>query len=264
MSVHIDSHAVVSQRARLGENVVVSPFVVIEDDVVVGDGTWIGSAAVLYNGARVGKECKIFNGASIAGPPQDLKYKGEPTLLEIGDNTVVREFVTLNRATVESGVTRIGRQCLLMAYTHVAHDCQLGNNVILANCASLGGHVRLDDWVIIGGLTPVHQFVHVGEHSMIGGGFRVAKDVPPYILAGSDPLSFERLNIVGLRRRGFSENAIITLEQAYRLLYKSGLNVSQAVQRIKEDVESTPEVKKVLDFIGTSTRGIIPGLSSRS
>lgn len=264
MSVHVDPHAVVSPKARLGENVVVSPFAVIEDDVVVGDGTWIGSAAVIYNGARVGKGCKIFNGASIAGPPQDLKYKGEPTLLEIGDNTVVREFVTLNRATVESGVTRVGRQCLLMAYTHVAHDCQLGNNVILANCASLGGHVHLDDGVIIGGLTPVHQFVHVGEHSMIGGGFRVPKDVPPYILAGSDPLSFERLNIVGLRRRGFSEHAITTLEQAYRLLYKSGLNVSQAVVRIKEEVEVTPEVKKVLDFISTSKRGIIPGLSSRS
>lgn len=264
MSVQIDSRAAVSPKAQLGNNVVVGPFAVVEDDVVVGEGTWIGPGAVLYGGTRIGKGCKIFNGASIGGPPQDLKYKGEPTLLEVGDGTVVREFVTLNRGTVESGVTRVGKNCLLMAYTHVAHDCQLGNHVILANCASLGGHVHLEDWVIIGGLTPVHQFVHVGEHAMIGGGFRVPKDVPPYVLAGSDPLSFERLNLVGLRRRGFTAKAIEKLDQAYRLLYRSGLNVSQAVARIKEEVEPTPEVQKVLSFIAQSTRGIIPGLSPRS
>ena len=261
MSAKIDSRAVVSPKAQLGANVTIGPFSVVEDDVHIGDGTWIGSNVAISNGARIGRECKIHHGAAIAGPPQDMKYAGETTYLEVGDNTVVREFVTLSRATTESGVTRIGKNCLFMAYSHVAHDCQIGNNVILANCVALGGHVVFGDWVIVGGLTPIHQFVHVGEHAMIGGGFRVSKDVPPYILAGSDPLSFERLNIIGLRRRGFNDKAIAALDQAYRLLYKSGLNVSQAVARIKEEVERTKEVENLLTFIANSKRGIIPGLA---
>lgn len=260
MSVTIDSRAHVSPKARLGADVSVGPFSVIEDDVVIGDGTWIGSGVSVSGGARIGRECKIFHGAALAGPPQDLKYAGEPTLLEVGDGTVVREFVTLNRATAASGVTRIGKNCLFMAYTHVAHDCQLGDNVILANCVALGGHVLLGDWVIIGGLTPIHQFVRVGDHAMIGGGFRVPKDVPPYILAGSEPLAFERLNLVGLRRRGFDDKAISSLDHAYRLLYKSGFNVSQAVAKIKEEVALTNEVSNLLAFIAGSKRGIIPGL----
>jgi len=263
MSSTIDPRAVVSPKARLGASVSVGPFAVIEDDVVIGDGTTIGANAMVYSGARIGRECKIFNGASIAGPPQDLKYMGEITYLEIGDRTVVREFVTLNRATAESGATRIGNDCLFMAYTHVAHDCQIGNHVILANCASLGGHVVIGDWVIIGGLTPVHQFVHLGEHSMIGGGFRVPKDVPPYVLAGQEPLGFERLNLLGLRRRGFSDIAIRALEQAFRILYKSNLNVSQAVQRIRQEVEPIPEVQRLLEFIAGSKRGIIPSAGRR-
>ncbi len=240
-----------------------SPFAVIEDDVVIGEGTTIGAGAMIYSGSRIGRDCRIFNGASIGGPPQDLKYKGELTYLEIGDRTVVREFVTLNRATSESGVTRIGSDCLFMAYTHAAHDCQIGNHVILANCASLGGHVILGDWVIIGGLTPVHQFVHVGEHAMIGGGFRVSKDVPPFVLAGQEPLGFERLNLLGLRRRGFSDAAISSLEQAFRILYKSNLNVSQAIQRIRQEVELVPEVQRLLEFVANSKRGIIPSAGRR-
>ncbi len=259
MSTHIDPRAAVSPKAALGSGVTVGPFSVLADDVVVGDGTWIGPSVVIADGARIGKDCKIFNGASLAGPPQDLKYAGEKTFLEIGDNTVVREFVTLNRATAESGVTRIGKNGLFMAYTHVAHDCQLGDNVILANCVALGGHVVLGDWVIVGGLTPVHQFVHIGDHAMIGGGFRVTKDVPPYILAGQEPLMFERLNLIGLRRRGFDEQSIASLDLAYRVLYKSGLNVSQAVERIKNEVDRTDAVAKVLSFIAESKRGIIPG-----
>jgi len=259
MIVQIDSRAVVSPKAQLGTNVTVGPFSVIEDDVVIGDGTWISSGVTVSSGARIGRQCKIFNGASIAGPPQDLKYAGEKTYLEVGDNAVVREFVTLNRATAVSGITRIGKNCLFMAYAHVAHDCQLGDNVILANCVALGGHVVLGDWVIVGGLTPIHQFVHIGEHAMIGGGFRVGKDVPPYILAGQEPLQFERLNLVGLRRRGFDEKAVSSLDHAYRLLYKSGLNVSQAVERIKEEVEQTRAVANVLSFIAGCKRGIIPG-----
>ncbi len=263
MSATIDPRAAVSSKAQLGSNVSVGPFAVIEDDVVIGEGTSIGAGAMIYSGTRIGRDCRIFNGASIGGPPQDLKYKGEITYLEIGDRTVVREFVTLNRATSESGVTRIGSDCLFMAYTHVAHDCQVGNNVILANCASLGGHVVLGDSVIIGGLTPVHQFVHIGEHAMIGGGFRVPKDVPPYVLAGQEPLGFERLNLLGLRRRGFSDIAISSLEQTFRILYKSNLNVSQAIQRIRQDVELIPEVQRLLEFIANSKRGIIPAAGRR-
>lgn len=259
MSVHIDSRAVVSPRAKLGENVSVGPFAVVEDDAEIGDGSWIGPNAVVWSGARVGRNCRIFPAASVGGAPQDLKYKGEPTTLEVGDNTVIRECATLNRGTAESGKTAVGSNCLFMAYSHVAHDCRVGNNVIMANCCALGGHVKLGDWVIIGGLTPVHQFVHVGDHVMIGGGYRVSKDVPPFILAGQEPLMFEGLNSVGLKRRGFSPKTIELLEKAYHLLYRSNLNVSQAVAGIKQDLELVPEVQKIIDFIDHSGRGIIPG-----
>ncbi len=261
MSISIDPHAVVGSRAHLGDNVSVGPFSVIEDDVVIGDGSWVGPHAYIANGSRLGKNCKVFPGAVVGGPPQDLKYKGEPTTVEIGDNAVIRECVTLNRATVETGRTIIGNDCLFMAYTHVGHDCRVGNNVIIANCSPLGGHVHIGDYVIIGGLSPVHQFVHVGDHAMIAGGFRAVKDVPPYILCGHEPLSFEGLNIVGLRRRGFSAKSLEMLDKTYRLIYRSNLNVSQAVARIKEEVEMVPEVKKVLDFIAASKRGILPGHS---
>jgi UDP-N-acetylglucosamine acyltransferase len=259
MPVQIDQRACVSPKASLGENVQIGPFAVIEDDVFIGDGTWVGAHAVVYSGVRLGRDCKIHQAAAVGGPPQDLKYRGEPTLLEVGDRAVVREFVTLNRGTVETGKTVIGNDCLFMAYAHVAHDCVVGDNAILANCVALGGHVTLGNWVIIGGLSPVHQFCHVGDHVMIGGGFRATKDVPPYILAGGAPLAFERLNIVGLRRRGFSARSIELLEKTYRLLYRSNLNVTQAVARIKEDIEQTPEVQNVLKFIAGSERGIIPG-----
>ncbi len=259
MSSHIDPRADVSSKAEIENGVVVAPFAVIEEDVVIGDGTWIGPHAVVFNGARIGRGCKIFPGASISAPPQDLKYKGEKTTLVIGDRTVVREHATLNRGTSASGTTMIGSDCLLMAYTHAAHDCVIGNHAILANCASLAGHVTLGDYVILGGLTAVHQFVVIGEHTMVGGGLRVTKDVPPYILAGQDPLCFEKLNLVGLRRRGFNEHAVQTLDRAYRLLYRSNLNVSQAVERIRQEVEPTPEVQTLLAFIAASKRGIIPG-----
>jgi UDP-N-acetylglucosamine acyltransferase len=259
MSIQIDTRAVVSPKAAIGDGVQVAPYAVIEDDVTIGEGTSIGAHAVIHSGSRIGKECRIHPLAAIGGFPQDLKFKGEPTTLEIGDRCVVREFVTLNRATAETGRTIIGSNCLFMAYAHVGHDCVVGDNVILANCCALGGHVHLGSWVILGGLTPVHQFCHVGDHAMIGGGFRVVKDVPPYVLAGSEPLIFERLNIVGLRRRGFSEKSIDLLDKTYRLIYRSSLNVSQAVARVKEEVESSPEVEAVLSFISKSKRGIISG-----
>jgi UDP-N-acetylglucosamine acyltransferase len=259
MATNIDSRAVVSPKAVIGDGVHVGPFSVIEDDVTIGEGTWIGTHVVVHSGSRVGRECKIHAMAAVGGPPQDLKYHGEPTTVEIGDRTVIREFVTLNRGTVETGRTVIGSNCLFMAYSHVGHDCSVGDNVILANCGALGGHVHVGHWVILGALTGVHQFCSIGDHAMVGGCFRVVKDVPPYILAGSEPLIFERLNIVGLRRRGFSDKSIEVLDKTYRLVYRSSLNVSQAVARIKEEVEQTPEVRAVLSFIARSKRGIISG-----
>lgn len=264
MSTSIDPLAVISPKAELGSNVTVGPFTVIEENAVIGDETWVGPHVYIAGGARIGNRCKIFPGASVGSPPQDLKYRGEPTLLEVGEKTVIREFATLNRGTVENGKTVVGSSCLLMAYSHVAHDCVVGNNVILANCGTLGGHVHLGEYVIIGGLTPVHQFVHIGAHTMIGGGFRVTKDVPPYVLAGQNPLMFEGLNLVGLRRRGLSPEAIEKLDKTYRLLYRSSLNVSQALTRIKEEVELIPEVQYVIDFVAQSKRGIIPGRARRS
>jgi UDP-N-acetylglucosamine acyltransferase len=263
MSVTVDSHAIVGAKAELGDGVQVGAFSIIEDNVSIGAGTWIGPHVVVAGGTRLGKNCKVFSCAVVGGPPQDLKYKGEPTTLEVGNNTVIRECVTLNRATIETGKTIIGNDCLFMAYTHVGHDCRVGNNVIIANCSPLGGHVHLGDYVIIGGMSPVHQFVHIGDHAMIGGGFRAVKDVPPYILCGQEPLCYEGLNIIGLRRRGFTAKSIELLDKTYRLIYRSNLNVSQAVARIKVEVELIPEVKKVLDFIAASKRGILPGHSHR-
>ena len=259
MSTTIHPTAVVSPRARLGQNVSVGPYAVIEDDVTIGDGTSIGSHALVSNGSRLGRDCRIHYSAAVGGPPQDLKYKGEPTTLEIGDRTTVREFVTLNRGTTSSGKTTIGSDCLLMAYSHVAHDCRVGDNVIIANCSALAGHVTIEDWVIVGGLTPIHQFVRIGSHSMVGGGVRVPKDVPPYILASHSPVIFEGLNVVGLRRRGFSPATIELIEKAYRILYRSNLNVSQAVARITQELERIPEINALLEFIASSKRGIIPG-----
>jgi len=258
MSIFVHPHAVVDPRAELADGVTVGPFSVLEPDVIIDEGTWIGSSVHIASGARIGKRCKIYHGAVLSTPPQDLKYKGEPTLLEIGSETTVREYCTLNRATSATGVTRIGSNTLIMAYAHVAHDCQIGDHVIIANAVNMGGHVVIEDFAIVGGMSPIHQFVHIGCHAMVGGGFRVPKDVPPYILAGGSPLSFEGLNIIGLKRRNFSAEAISALEHAYRLLYESGLNVSEGIRRIEEEVPHLPEVQHVVEFIRKSTRGIIP------
>ncbi len=259
MSTSIHPTAVVNPKAEIGNNVSVGPYVVIEEGVTIGDGTTIASHALISRGTRLGRECRIFHSAAVGGPPQDLKYRDEPTTLEVGDRTTVREFATLNRGTVASGRTTIGDDCLIMAYAHVAHDCRVGNQVIIANCSALAGHVTIDDWVIVGGLTPIHQFVRIGIHSMIGGGVRVSKDVPPFVLASQSPVVFEGLNLIGLRRRGFSASAIDLIDKAYRLIYRSGLNVSQAVERIKAELELIPELHILLDFIASSKRGIITG-----
>ncbi|MGD1044266.1 MAG: acyl-ACP--UDP-N-acetylglucosamine O-acyltransferase [Bacteroidota bacterium] len=261
MCVNIHPLALVGKKAQLGENVTIGPSAIIGDDVVIGDDSTIAPYAIIQDGTCLGKECKIASFSVIGGPPQDLKYKGEPTFIELGDKCDVREYVTLNRGTIETGKTVIGSNCMFMANAHVGHDCVIGDNCILANSVALAGHVTLNNWVIIGGLTPVHQFVQIGDHTMIGGGLRVPKDVPPYILTGREPLVFQGLNSIGLRRRGFSAGSIDLIDKAYFLIYQSNLNVSQAVARIKEELEQTPEIKNIINFIEGSKRGIIPGPS---
>jgi UDP-N-acetylglucosamine acyltransferase len=261
MSTQIDGRAVVSPKAILGTNVSVGPFTIIEDHAVIGDGTAVAANALIGAGARIGKDCRIHHGAVVGHAPQDLKYANEPTTCELGDRTVVREYAALHRGTGEGGRTIIGSDTFIMAFAHVAHDCLVGDHVIMANAAMLAGHCEVGDWVIIGGITPVHQFVKIGQHAMIGGGVRVPKDVPPYVLAGETPVIFEGLNSVGLRRRGFSREVMDALDRAYALIYRSKLNVSQAVQRIQSDpsLTSIREVQIVLDFIANSKRGIMPG-----
>ncbi len=258
MATQIHSTAIVSAKAELSEGVIVDPYAIIEDDVIIGEGTYIGPHTLIANGARIGKNCKIHKGAVVSTPPQDLSYKNEPTLFELGDNSTIREFCTLNRGTTKQHLkSTVGSNCLLMAYVHVAHDCVIGNNVIIANSVQMAGHVTIHDFSIIGGLTAIHQFVNIGAYTMVGGHFRVPKDIPPYIIAGGWPVSFERLNIIGLRRKGFTKEAIDSLNEAYRILFLSKLNVSQGVERIKSTMTITPEVQKVLDFIAVSKRGIV-------
>jgi UDP-N-acetylglucosamine acyltransferase len=253
----IHSTAIVSPRAELGENVTVGPYAVIEDNVQVGEGSTVGSSVQLASGAVIGRNVKIFHSAVIGTIPQDLKFGGEETKVVIGDNTTVREFATVNRGTAAHGETTVGQGCMLMAYSHVAHDCILGDNVILANAVNLAGHCEIGDCAILGGVLPVHQFVKIGAHAMIGGGFRVQQDVCPYSLAAGYPLRIVGLNAIGLRRRGFKREVIHTLEAAFKLLFFSELNTSQAVERIRNEIELTTEVKVILDFIEKSDRGMI-------
>lgn len=254
---NIHTTAVVSTKARLGENITIGPYSIINDDVEIGNDCHIGPHTVIYDGARIGNRVKIFQGASIANIPQDLKFNGDPTQFIIGDDTTIHEFVTLHRGTHETGFSKIGKNCLLMAYAHVAHDSVVGDNCILANGVQVAGHVNIEDFVIIGGLTPVHQFCNVGQHAMIGGGFRIVQDVPPFVLAGSEPLRYSGLNIIGLRRRGFSNENILALKEAYTTLYNSGLNFSQAREKIQSEMGDNACVALVLDFLKKSTRGII-------
>lgn len=249
--------AIVDPGADLGDEVVVGPYAIVENNTKIGDRTTIGSHALVASGSRIGVDCHIFHGAVVGTIPQDLKFKNEETILTVGARTTIREFATLNRGTAEGGTTTVGADCLLMAYAHVAHDCAIGDSVILANAVNLAGHVVIEDFAIVGGMTPVHQFVRIGRHVFIGGGYRVPKDVPPYILAGNEPLRYNGLNSVGLRRRNFKPEAISALKNAYRLVFRSGLNVTQALKEISQELEMTEEVKIVVDFITNSQRGII-------
>jgi UDP-N-acetylglucosamine acyltransferase len=254
---NIHPTAIVSGKARLGDNITIDPYAIIEDDVEIGNDCEIGPHAVIYNGARIADRVQIKQGAAVSNVPQDLKYDGEETYFYVGEDTIIREFATLHRGTKETGFSRVGKNCLLMAFCHIAHDVVVGDNCIIANSCLLAGHAVVEDYVIIGGITPVHQFCKVGQHSMIGGGFRIVKDVPPYILAGSEPLKFAGLNSIGLRRRGFSNEDIMTLKKTYTLIYNSGLNVSQAKERIKEKLGEHKLVQNVLRFLDSSKRGII-------
>ncbi len=254
---NIHPTAIVKTGAKLGENIIVGPYAVIEDDVEIGNDCVIGAHAVIYSGARLGNRVKIFQGASVANLPQDLKFAGEPTLFIIGDDTVVREFAALHRGTLETGKSQVGKNCLLMAYSHIPHDCIVGDNCIIANAVQIGGHSHIEDWVIIGGLAGLHQFSRVGEHSMIAGAAKITQDVPPYILAINDPAEFGGLNVVGLRRRGFKAQDIQTLKEAYKCLYDKALNVSQAVELIESKFGDNAYVQKVLTFLSGTKRGIV-------
>ena len=254
----------VHPNAKIGENVTISNFSTISDDVVIGDGTWIGPNVTIFPGARIGKNCKIFPGAVIAAVPQDLKFNGEYTTVEIGDNNVIRECCTINRGTSASGKTVIGNNNLLMAYVHVAHDCVVGNNCVFANNSTLAGHVIVGDYVVLGGMTACLQFIHVGSHVITAGGSMVNKDIPPFVRAANLPISFVGINSVGLQRRGFPMERINTIKEIYHILYQSNHTVTNAVEIIKEQYGHTDEAKQILSFIGAANTGIMKGFSSVS
>lgn len=251
--------AYVHPSAKIAKNVVIEPFTTIHANVVIGEGSWIGSHVTIMEGARIGKNCNIFPGAVISAPPQDLKYDGEDTTTEIGDNTTIRECVTINRGTADRMKTVIGKNCLIMAYCHVAHDCIVGNNTIFSNNTNLAGHVTVGDYVVLAGLVAVHQFSTIGNHAFVTGGSLVRKDVPPYVKAAREPLSYVGINSVGLRRRGFTAEKIREIQNIYRILYQKNYNNSQAVAIIEAEMEATPERDEILMSIRNSPRGIMKG-----
>ncbi len=251
--------AYIHPQAKIARNVVIEPFCTIHQNVIIEEGTWIGSSVTIFEGARIGKNCKIYPGAVISGVPQDLKYNGEETEVIIGDNTVIRECVTISRGTVDKLKTVIGSDCLLMAYTHVAHDCIIGNNCILANTVQIAGHVEIDDYAIIGGASAVHQFVKVGAHVMVSGGSLIRKDVPPYTKAAREPLSYSGINSIGLRRRGYSTKKIMEIQEIYRYLYLHGLNNSKAIDLIEIELNPSKERDEIVKFVRNSDRGVMKG-----
>lgn len=255
--------AYVHPDAKIGPGVVIEPFSYVAADVVIGEGTWVGPHAVVMDGARIGKNCKIFPGAVISAIPQDLKFKGETTTAEIGDNNLIRECVTINRGTASRGKTVVGSNNLLMAYTHVAHDCILGSNIVIGNGTQLAGEVVIDDYAILSSHVLVHQFDHIGSYVMVQGGARINKDIPPYIIAGFDPIAYAGINIIGLRRRGFSPEQIETIQNVYRLLYGRGLNISQGLEAIAAEMPQTPERDAIVSFVKASERGVVRERSAK-
>ncbi len=251
--------AYIHPAAKIAPSVVIDPFVTIEENVEIGEGTRIGSNVTIMAGARIGKNCTIFPGAVISAIPQDLKFKGEDTVAIIGDNTVLRECVTINRGTAAKGRTVVGSNCLIMAYCHVAHDCVVGDNVIMSNATQLAGEVVVDNYAVIGGGTLVHQFCHIGPHVMVQGGALVNKDIPPFVKAAREPISYAGVNSIGLRRRGFPSETIREIQEIYRYLYLSGLNNSDAVERIEAELPATKERDEIILFVRNAKRGIIKG-----
>ena len=251
--------AFVHPEAKLGENVIVEPFAYVDRNTEIGDGTRIMMQATVLGGARIGKNCTIFPHATIAGIPQDLKFQGEETTAIIGDNTSIRECATVNRGTASKGFTSIGENCLIMAYSHVAHDCVLHDHVILGNATQLAGEIEIEDYAIISGGTLAHQFSKIGPHVMIQGGSKISKDIPPYVMVGREPITYVGLNIVGLRRRGFSSERINAIQEIYRYLYLSGFNISQATERIEQELPPSEDRSLILDFVRSSSRGIVRG-----
>lgn len=253
---------VVHPNAQIGNNVTISPYTYIDDNVVIGDDTWIGPNVTIFSGARIGKGCRIFPGAVISAIPQDLKFKGEETTAEVGDYTTIREYVTINRGTAFANRTAVGSHCLLMAYVHIAHDCILGDHIILANNVTLAGHVIIEDWAILEGLAAVQQFIRIGQHSFIAGGSLVRKNVPPYVKAAREPLSYAGVNHIGLKRRNFTTEQINHIQEIYRILFVKGYNVTHAVQIIEDSLQNTPEKDIILSFIKSADPGIMRGFQT--
>lgn len=252
----------VDPRAKIGKNVTVEPFTTIASDVVIGAGTWIGANVTIMDGARIGKNCKIFPGTVISAIPQDLKFDGEDTQTIIGDNTTLRECVTINRGTKALGYTKVGNDCLIMATSHVAHDCVLGNNVIIANGCGIAGHVEIGDFVVMGGLSAVQQFGKIGKHVMISGGSLIRKDIPPYVKVAREPISYAGINSVGLRRRGFTNDKIFEIQKIYRAIFQMKMNTTQAIEYIEKEMLPTMERDEIITFIQNSPRGIVKGYGS--
>ena len=249
----------VDPRAKIGKNVTIDPFSTISSDVEIGDGTWVGSNVTIMDGARIGKNCKIFPGTVISAIPQDLKFEGEDSLVIIGDNTTIRECVTINRGNKALGYTKVGNNCLIMATAHIAHDCIIGDHVIIVNGCGVAGHVEIGDYAIIGGLSAIHQFSRIGKHVMVSGGSLIRKDIPPYIKVAREPMTYAGINSVGLRRRGMSNEKIIEIQNIYRVIFQMKMNVSQALAYAEKELASTPERDEILLFIQNSQRGIIKG-----
>ena len=255
--MNISPLAVVHPEAKIGQNTTVDPFAVIEKDVVIGDNCRIYSHATILDGARIGNNCQVFPGAVIAGIPQDLKFKGEITTAEIGNNTILRECVTVNRGTASKGKTVVGNNCLIMAYSHIAHDCLLKDNIIIGNASQIAGEVEIDDFAIVSGGSLVHQFSRISKHVMVQGGSRFSKDIPPYIIAGREPIAYAGINIVGLRRRGFSNELIENIHNTYRIIYQNGMNVTDALEQVRKEIPMSKEIEYIISFIENSQRGII-------
>lgn len=256
---NISPLAYIEEGAQIGENVKIGPFSCIYADTVIGDNTIIENSVTIFPGARIGKNCHIYPGACISTTPQDLKFNGEYTTCEIGDGTQIHECATIHRATASKMVTKVGKNCLIMAYCHVAHDCNVGDNVIMSNSVQMAGEVVVDPFAVIGGGTLIHQFTHIGSYCMIQGGSGLVKDIPPFVMVGRSPAKYIGLNIVGLRRHGFSAEQILGIQDIYRVLYTSGLNVTHACEKIVAELPDSPEREYVLNFVKSSDRGIIAG-----